>query len=116
MSETACHSLALAYDPEICLNMESANGTFDWSLGLAWNVPFLVGTITLYLQVHVIRSPSYEILLGRPFDVLTESVIRNFTNEDQTITITDPNTKRLCTIPTFARGTYSTPSLMKQDF
>ena len=35
MSETTCHSLALAYDPEIRLNMESANGTFDWSLGLA---------------------------------------------------------------------------------
>ena len=35
MSETACHSLALTYDPEILLNMESANGTFDWSLGLA---------------------------------------------------------------------------------
>ena len=104
MSEATCHSLSLAYDPRIRLNMESANGSFDWSLGLARNVPFLIGTITLYLQVHVIRSPSYEILLGRPFDVLTESVVRNFTNEDQTITITDPNTGKQCTIPTFARG------------
>ena len=82
MSETACHSLALAYDPEIRLNMESVNCTFDWSLGLAQNVPFLIGTITLYLQVHVIRSPSYKILLDRPFDVLTESIICNFMNED----------------------------------
>jgi hypothetical protein len=106
MSETTCHRLALAYDPRIRLNMESANGTFDWSLGLARNVPFLIGTITLYLQVHVIRSPSYEILLGRPFDVLTESVIRNYTNEDQTITITDPNSGKQCTIPTFARGAF----------
>ena len=32
--------------------MESANGSFDWSLGLARNVPFLIGTITLYLQVQ----------------------------------------------------------------
>jgi hypothetical protein len=117
MSETACHSLALPYDPRIRLNMESANGTFDWSLGLARNVPFLVGTITLYLQVHVIRSPSYEILLGRPFDVLTESVIRNFTNEDQTITITDPNTGKKCTIPTFARGTHGAQhNLGETDF
>src|SRR3984957_1890382 len=110
MSETTCHSLALPYDPRIRLNMESANGTFDWSLGLARNVPFLVGTVTLYLQVHVIRSPSYEILLGRPFDVLTESIIRNYTNEDQTITITDPNTGKQCTIPTFARGTHNARS------
>lgn len=115
MSEDTCHSLILAYDPKIRLHMESANGTFDWSLGLARNVPFLVGTITLYLQVHVIRSPSYDILLGRPFDVLTESVIRNFANEDQTITITDPNTDNKCTVPTFARGTYRKQSA-RQDF
>jgi hypothetical protein len=116
MSEATCHSLGLAYDPRIRLNMESANGSFDWSLGLARNIPFLVGTITLYLQVHVIRSPSYEILLGRPFDVLTESIIRNYTNEDQTITITDPNSGTQCTIPTFARGTRKVPAGNDLDF
>ena len=116
MSETTCHSLALAYDPRIRLHMESANGTYDWSLGLARNIPFLIGTITLYLQVHVIRSPSYEVLLGRPFDVLTESIVRNYSNEDQTITITDPNTGSRSTIPTFARGTYSAEAGVKQDF
>ena len=116
MSEKTCHSLALAYDPKIRLNMESANGSFDWSLGLARNVPFLIGTITLYLQVHVIRSPSYQILLGRPFDVLTESVVRNFQNEDQTITITDPNTGAQCTIPTFARGASCSHENSPSDF
>ena len=116
MSETACHSLSLPYDPKIRLNMESANGTFDWSLGLARNVPFRIGTITLYLQVHVIRSPSYEILLGRPFDVLTESVIRNFNNEDQTITITDPNSGAQCTLPTFARGSNKSHNTLQPDF
>ena len=116
MSEAACHKLALVYDPRIRLNMESANGTCDWSLGLARNVPFLIGTITLYLQVHVIRSPSYEVLIGWPFDVLTESVIRNYTNEDQTITITDPNTGSQCTIPTFARGTHRAQIREQADF
>jgi hypothetical protein len=116
MSEATCHSLGLAYDPSLRLNMESANGSFDWSLGLARNIPFLIGTITLYLQVHVIRSPSYEILLGRPFDVLTESVIRNYNNEDQTITITDPNNGTQCTIPTFARGTRRAQLKEQPDF
>ena len=102
MSESACHSLSFAYDPRIQLQTESANGTFDWSLGLAQNVPFLLGTITVYLQFHIIRSPSYDVLLGRPFDVLTESVIRNFANEEQTTTITNPNSQKQCTIPTFA--------------
>ena len=116
MSETTCHSLSLAYDPRIHLNMESANGSFDWSLGLARNVPFLIGIITLYLQVHVICSPLYEVLLGHPFDILTESVIHNFTNEDQTITITDPNTGRKCTIPTFARRPNCAHNHGLQDF
>ena len=31
----------------------------------------------MYLQVHVISLPAYDVLLGWPFDVLTESVVRN---------------------------------------
>lgn len=116
MSETTCHSLGLVYDPTIRLNMESANGSLDWSLGLSRNVPFLIGEITLYMQVHVIRSPAYDILLGRPFDILTESVVKNFANEDQTITITDPNSDQQITIPTFARKSVSLSALTKQDF
>ena len=104
MSEGICNELALIYDPEIVLNMQSANGEIDRSLGLARNVPFLIGDITLYLQVHIIRNPAYDILLGRPFDILTESVVKNYSNEDQTITISDPNTGRRATIPTIRRG------------
>jgi hypothetical protein len=104
MSEDVCHELALAYDPTIVLHMQSANSSVDPSLGLARNVAFLIGTLTFYMQVHVIRNPAYDILLGRPFDVLTESVVRNFRNEDQTITVHDPNTKCITTIPTIARG------------
>jgi hypothetical protein len=104
MSEDVCHELVLAYDPSIVLHMESANGSVDPSLGLARNVPFLVGSITVYLQVHVIQSPAYDILLGRPFDVLTESIVRNFKNEDQTITLHDPNSGQVATIPTISRG------------
>lgn len=104
MSEDVCHELSLPYDPMIKLNMQSANGTTDWSLGLSRNVPFTIGSITLYMQVHIIRSPAYDILLGRPFDILTESIVRNYANEDQTVTITDPNTSQRYTIPTFARG------------
>ncbi|KAL7281404.1 hypothetical protein ACG7TL_004717 [Trametes sanguinea] len=74
MSENVCHALALAYDPSIRLNMQSANGEVDKSLGLVRNVPFAVADIVLYLQIHVIRNAAYDMLLGRPFDVLTKSV------------------------------------------
>jgi hypothetical protein len=104
MSQAVCHEFAIVYDPAIRLNMQSANGEIDKSLGLARNVPCRIRDITIYLQIHVIKSPAYDILLGRPFDVLTESVVKNYRNEDQTITICDPNTGKRATIPTIPRG------------
>ena len=83
--------------------MQSANGEVDRSLGLVRNVPIQIGDITLYVQIHVICNPAYDILLGRPFDILTESVVRNFANEDQTITIRNPNSSRRATVPTMPR-------------
>ena len=64
MSETICHNLGLAYDLSIVLHTQLANGTLDQSLSLSHNVPFQIGTITMYLQVHVINSPAYDVLLG----------------------------------------------------
>ena len=93
MSEEVCNMLVLPYDPDVHLNMVSANGRVDQSLGVARNVAFLVGDITVYLQVHILWSPTYDILLGCPFNILTQSVVRNFRNEHQTITIKDPNTR-----------------------
>lgn len=113
MSEGICHDLGLAYDPNVVLNMQSANGSVNPSLGLARNVPFRFGDITVYLQVHIIRAPAYDVLLGRPFDVFTASVVRTFPNEDTTITITDPNSKNSATIPTHPRGR---PRTMKHKF
>ncbi|KZT24749.1 hypothetical protein NEOLEDRAFT_1179110 [Neolentinus lepideus HHB14362 ss-1] len=104
MSEAVCHSIGLEYDPWIQLWMQSANRSIDMSLGLAQNVPFQLGDVVLYLQVHVIRDPAYDILLGRPFEVITESLVWNFGNEEQMITICDPNSDAIATIPMFPRG------------
>jgi hypothetical protein len=81
MSEAVCHHLALTYDPSRILNMQSANGEVYQSLGLVRNVPCRIGNIMLFLQMHVIREPTYDILLERPFDVLVESIVKNFPNE-----------------------------------
>ncbi|ETW83357.1 hypothetical protein HETIRDRAFT_316266, partial [Heterobasidion irregulare TC 32-1] len=99
-----CNELVLIYDPKIVLNMQSANGEINQSLGLARNVLFLIGNITLYLQVHIIQNPAYNVLLGWPFDILTKSIVKNYSNEDQTITISDPNTGQRATIPTIRQG------------
>ena len=106
MSEEVCVALALPYDLKIHLNMVSANGGVDQLLSLARNVPFLVGDITLYLQVHILHSLAYDILLGWPFNILTQSVVRNYCDENQTITIHNLNTGKMVTVPTIQRSTY----------
>ncbi|KAF8223469.1 hypothetical protein L208DRAFT_1517424, partial [Tricholoma matsutake] len=105
MSEEVCHELGLAYDPSIHIPLQSANGGIDKSLGLARNVPCKVGTITIYMQIHIIQNPAYDILLGQPFNVVTESTVKNWSDESQTITIYDPNSTRSSTIPTLPRAT-----------
>ena len=106
MSEAACHALALIYDPRIRLCMQSANREIDETLGLARNVPILIGDITLYVQFHIVRNPAYDVCLGRPFDILVKSIVWNYSNEDQTITIHDPNSGRIATVPTFPCDTH----------
>ncbi len=63
--------------------MQSANKQVEKSLGMAKNVPFLFSDITVYLQVHIIHDPTYDILLGRPFNVLTSSTVYNNTDGRQ---------------------------------
>jgi hypothetical protein len=117
MSETSCHDLGLMYDPAIILHMQFANGNIDQSLGLSCNVLFQIGPIIFYLQVHIIRSPAYDVLLGCPFNVLIESIVRNFANKDQTITIHDPNSRKEVTVPTLPRTVkVSCLNLRQQDF
>ena len=58
----------------------------------------------LYLQFHIVWNPAYNILLGRPFDILVESIIHNFKNESQMVTIYDLNTGKTATVPTFVYG------------
>jgi len=104
MSEAVALHLCIAYDPTIYISMESANGTMDRTLGLARNVHCKIGGINLYLQFHIVSNPAYDILLGRPFDVLTHSTVRNHPDGNQTITIHDPNSGYVSTIPTFPRN------------
>jgi hypothetical protein len=97
-------NLAVSWDPDIKIQMQSANKTVEETLGLAKNVPFIFGTVTVYLQVHIITDPAYKVLLGRPFDVLTESVVHNYKDGGQTVVVTDPNTRKRCVLPTYERG------------
>jgi hypothetical protein len=60
--EEVCNALTITYDPSIQLSMVLANGGVDQTLGLAQNVAFIVGEITLYLQVHILHLPTYSMI------------------------------------------------------
>jgi hypothetical protein len=118
MSRAVATALQVTWDPDITVHMESANKSLEKTLGLAKNVPFVFGPITVYLQVHVIEKVSYKVLLGRPFDTITESEVKNSKDGSQTLTLTDLNTGERCVMHTHERG--KPPTVLqrpvKQDF
>ncbi len=114
MALSIAEELGLSWDPDIQIFMQSANGQLKKSAGLARNTSFEFGDLTVYLQVHIIDQPAYHVLLGRPFDILTESLIQNRRDGSQTLTIQDPNSEKRQTIPTLARGVYSTKTPVKR--
>jgi hypothetical protein len=91
--------------------MQAANRSLKKSEGLAKNVLFQFGDMSAHLQVHIMESPAYDILLGRPFEVLTKMVSPNQPDGECTITITDPNSGRKSSMVTWARGTYMPPTV-----
>ena len=101
MSKEVATMLQVPWDPDIVVHMESANKSLEKTLGLAKNVPFVFGSITVYLQVHVIRNAAYRVLLGRPFDTITESVVKNSKDGSQSLTLTDLNTGERCKMSTY---------------
>ena len=104
MSKAVATALQVTWDPDITVHMESANKSVEKTLGLAKNVPFKFGPITVYLQVHVIEKVAYKVLLGRPFDTITESEVRNSKDGSQSLTLTDLNTGKRCVMTTHERG------------
>lgn len=104
MSKAVALDLGITWDPDVKIKMQSANGSMEMSEGLAKYVPFVFGDIKVYLHVHVIDKAAYQIILGRPFDVLTESVVQNERSGGQLVTIKDPSNGMRRTMPTYARG------------
>lgn len=96
--------LGIEYSPDITVFLQSANKTMSRTLGLAKNVPFKFGNTLAYLQLHVIPGAAYKVLLGRPFDVVMATEIKNEKNGNQVLTVTDPNTGIRSSMPTYVRG------------
>lgn len=104
MSESVWRVLGIPLDNAVTVRVQSANGGIDRSLGMCRHVPFMIGGITFYLQVHVVPGAMYTILLGRPFTILAEAVLKDFQDGGQTLSVTDPNSEHSITLPTHGRG------------
>ena len=91
----------ISWDPGLSIQLQSTNRSLSRTCGLAKNVPFMLGNVTVLLQVHIMETAPYKILLGRPFDTITESTIVNDQEGNQTINITCPNTGTRAAIPTY---------------
>jgi len=59
MSKESAIALKMSWNPDISINMQSAQGHVEPTLGLAIDVPFTFGELTVLLQVHIINKPSY---------------------------------------------------------
>lgn len=112
MGKRVAEMLEVEWDPGITIEMESANRSVEKTLGLARNVPFSCGNITVYLQVHILFNPAYKVLMGRPFDTVTESLVKNEKDGSQCLTLTDPTTGERCVMPTYERG--RPPEILKR--
>jgi hypothetical protein len=111
MSKTVANQLEIKWNSEYTIEMESANRSVETTLGLARNVPVSCGTITVYLQIHIMSNPAYKVLMGRPFDIVTESLVKNQKDGSQTLTLTDPNSGERCVMSTYERG--KPPEILK---
>jgi len=107
-----CHHLGLHYNPWIQLTC-----SLQWyiisSLGFARNIPCCVA-ISPAIYDHRHSRPAYDILMGRPFNVLTKSIVRT-TPTKITLTICDPIIQeKFTTIPTLPRGSLQAPIQTRQ--
>ena len=105
VSKDTAHRLGISYDPTEGHAMVAANGGSYRTLGVARDVPVeLAGNIMIFLQMHVVDVAPYDVLLGRPFDVLMACTVKNERSGRQEIEVICPNTGQTRTIPTYPRG------------
>lgn len=105
MNKDVATRLKLSWSPDTTINMQSANGELAPTKGVVRNVPFRFGEVTVFLQVHVVDGAPYQVLMGRPFDTLSKSIVTNFEDGMQEMTITCPNTGKRAIVATYPRGT-----------
>jgi hypothetical protein len=85
--------------------MESVIKLKDKTMGLLLqDLKIDISGYDFYLQVQVMKEAPYEMLLGRPFFMLTQATHKHFDNGESRPTLFDPNIGDKITFPTRARN------------
>jgi len=77
MTKKVAAANKVTWDPNLSIQMQSANRSLSRTCKLARNMPFTLGEVTVLLQVHIMEEVPYTVLMGWPFDSITESRIIN---------------------------------------
>ncbi|KIK52530.1 hypothetical protein GYMLUDRAFT_179996, partial [Collybiopsis luxurians FD-317 M1] len=91
MNKRHAVGVRLTWDPEIVINMMSANGELNLTCGMVINAPCTIGDIVVHFQIHIINNAPYDMLIGRPFNALAQTKIENYQDGGQLLMLTDPN-------------------------
>ena len=83
--------------------MESTSAGTTKTLGVLEEHPVQLGPITVYLQIQVVESAPFKVLLGRPFFDIISCAEDSRSGGHHQIHITDPKTGRPYTFPTHPR-------------
>ncbi|KIY52103.1 hypothetical protein FISHEDRAFT_35771 [Fistulina hepatica ATCC 64428] len=104
MSKHCASNLGIMWNPDECINLQSANGIKDKMLSLAHDIPFCFHSMMVYLQCHIVDTPANNILLSRPFYKLTSAVTCSFVTGEESLTLKNPSNGKHLMFPTYCHG------------
>jgi hypothetical protein len=86
------------------MSMQSANSTTTMTRGIIENHPVQLGPVTIHLQIQVVDTAPFDVLLGRPFFDITSCMEMSTAGGGHHIRIKDPTTGETYDFPTEPRG------------
>ena len=97
--------------------MQSANESRDLTMGMVENLPVTIGEVKVYLQIHVVKTAPFEVLLGRPFFDVTNCSEVSRKGGHHKIHIRNPATGNPYAFPTEPRPNIrlGLPQIKKED-
>ena len=90
----------LSLNPDTASVVEAANSSKSHTLGAIPEVTMTIGDVDLAVHVHVVEEAPFEVLLGRPFFVLTACETKDAEDGGQVLKIRDPWQGKTALVPT----------------